>query len=167
MAELLLAECLTQKKSSTNASRYVYKVYALRRQWGWAVAGRGQDSGPPRGTRPDLRTPARPSSLPHGHLPAAASEERTGESGSQASRVALSPCRGTAPLLTEPQLQRCCRPRGPLGRLRPRRGLGPRRHRCRRRHGPNPAAQATAAPSPLAAAAAVQRAQGLPTRPGT
>lgn len=101
---------------------------------------RGSAPGRERGERSDSGA-ALPAAPPP--VLAAAPGERRREAGSRASRAALAPRRGAAPLLTEPQLQRRRRPRGPLRRL------GPRRHRCRRRrrHEPGPAAEAAGAPA--------------------
>lgn len=111
----------------------------------WPRGGAGDTLEPREPPRPRFRAGtgagrADPRAAP---APAAAPEERRREAGSRASRAALAPRRGAAPLLTEPQLQRRRRPRGPLRRL------GPRRRRCRRRrrHEPGPAAEPAGAPA--------------------
>lgn len=156
MAEMLLAQCLTQNKSSTNASHYVNQICVLQRQWRWAVPGRRaprlgsaarQTPGAPRwspGGSPHPR-PAQPP--PRGHLPAAAaSEERPGEAGSQASRVALGPRRGAPRYSLSHSSSAAAGPGGPSADSAPAAAPAPAATVAAAMT-PAPAAQAAAAPA--------------------
>lgn len=104
------------------------------------LSGRSSHQRP---TQPLL--PGRPP--PRGHLPASRPQKKgPGRREGRPHVGRWAGAQGRPWLLTEPQLQRRRRPRGPLGRLGPRRGPGPRRHRRRRcRHGPSPTSEPAAA----------------------
>lgn len=104
------------------------------------LSGRSSHQRP---TQPLL--PGRPP--PRGHLPASRPKKKgPGRREGRPHVGRWAGAQGRPWLLTEPQLQRRRRPRGPLGRLGPRRGPGPCRHRRRRcRHGPSPTSEPAAA----------------------